>query len=144
MTELEKIKKDLRNFSNEVYNELGIGHYETVYHKALLVELRNANYDYDSEVITPIYYKDHFVGNGRADIVIRYHDKGTKKIFIIELKALSSKSNKDFRQVQSYMNSLGGEHGMMINFPQNSNAEECEIHDVVKTIRIDLETGKIY
>lgn len=138
---LSIIKKDLIKFANDVYYALGPGHNEVIYHKALLVELRNANYKYDSEVVTPIYYKGHFVGNGRADIIIYLE---SEKVFILELKALYDLKDKDCRKIQSYMDSLKSKHGMMINFPQNSSSFECDTCDIVKTIRIDLDTKKVY
>ena len=114
--------------SNEIYNELGSGHSESVYHKALEFELSRNNIEFNSEVVIPIYYKDHYVGFGRCDIFI-------EKTIIVELKAVSSLRNINQSKTRCYMKSLGVEFGVMINFPTFPlicSNYSCEIQKLVQ------------
>lgn len=114
--------------ANEIYSHLGLGHTESVYHRAMEAELREAGIKYESEVVTPIMYKNYYVGYGRADIVInRDKENGEKEQIIVELKALNSNGFKqnEIARLKTYMNSLGIKQGIMINFPQTPSSVKC-------------------
>ena len=114
--------------ANEIYSNLGLGHTESVYHRAMEAELRESNIKYESEVVTPIMYKNYYVGYGRADIVInRNKPNGEKEQIILELKALSSNGFKqnEIARLKTYMKSLDIKQGIMINFPQTPSALKC-------------------
>lgn len=113
--------EEIIGISNEIYETLGTGHTETIYHRAMETELRLQGINYSSEVATPIYYKDNYIGYGRADIVI-------PGILVIELKATAtSLRNPDKEKLRSYMNSLGVDDGIIINFPQTDTHTKCQI-----------------
>jgi len=116
--------------SNEIYSHLGSGHTETVYHRAMEAELRELGIKYESEVITPIMYKNYYVGYGRADIVI--NRLCTKDTIVLELKALSANTFKsnEIARLKTYMKSLGIKKGIMINFPQTPSSGKCIFHYV--------------
>jgi GxxExxY protein len=106
--------------SNNIFKELGTGNTESVYHRALEVELRNLGVQYSSEVVTPIMYKGMYVGYGRADVVL-------PGILVIELKAISSDIRfVELAKTRTYMKSLDIHNGILINFPQNSK-KKCII-----------------
>ena len=118
------IIKQLIEYATNIYNNLGSGYSESIYHKALEVELRLNNVNYESEKIILISYKGYNVGNGRADIVINN--------IIVELKAMSQKpSEKETIQVMTYLNSLNLKYGLIINFPQPGCKETREKIDTV-------------
>jgi GxxExxY protein len=103
----------LVNISNDIYNCLGPGYNEVIYHRAFEVALRLNGVSYESEVITPIFYKGHNVGHGRIDIKLNN--------FIIELKALSNFNNNDnVIQIKNYMSHYNIHEGLVINFGQPS------------------------
>ena len=104
--------------ANDIYLTIGPGYNEVIYHKAFEVALRTNNIHYQSEVITPIFYKGFNIGHGRVDIII-----GNK--LIIELKALSS-FNLDTAniQIKNYMNHYSINEGLIINFGQPSKTSE--------------------
>lgn len=96
----------------DIVNEIGIGHSESVYHNAFLVELRSSDfkYDWESEKVLPVDYKGYQVGFVKCDVVI-------KNELVIEFKALTRKLNDvDERQVKKYMDLCGIDRGMLINF----------------------------
>ena len=100
--------------ANDIYSTVGPGYNEIIYHRAFEVGLRLNNIDYNSEVITPIFYQGHNIGHGRVDIIISNR-------IIVELKALSS-FNLDTANVQikNYMNNYNIPDGLIINFGQPS------------------------
>ena len=92
-----------------VYNSLGSGHAECVYHRALEVALRNHGYKYESEVIIPIKYDEHVVGHFRCDLIIEHN-------IIIELKAIQKLRSCDREQLKNYMRIANLDLGMLVNF----------------------------
>jgi GxxExxY protein len=103
----------LINISNDIYNSIGPGYNEVIYHRAFEVALRLNNVPYESEVITPVFYKGHNIGHGRVDIKLNN--------FIIELKALSNFNNNDnVVQIKNYMKHYNIQEGLVINFGQPS------------------------
>jgi len=98
----------------DIYNSLGPGYNEVLYHRAFEVALRLSGIQYESEVITPIFYKGHNIGHGRVDIKI--HN------FIIELKAVNNMNNGDaIIQTKNYMNHYNLSSGMIFNFGQSKS-----------------------
>ena len=81
----------------DIFNELGPGYNEVVYHKAFEVGLRLNNINYQSEIVTPVFYKGHNIGHGRVDILVNNN-------FIIELKAIGNFNNDTANtQIKNYM-----------------------------------------
>lgn len=113
--------------ANNVYNTLGSGHTESVYHRAMEVELRSSGLMYESEVVTPIFYRGYYVGYGRADIVVNRNSNNPLEVVIVELKALSNSSFKinEVKRLETYMKSLEIQQGLMVNFPQLTNSAKC-------------------
>lgn len=124
--ELKDIIKFVEGKAKEVYKELGIGHTETVYEKALEVELKLKGIEFSTQVVVPIYYKGHFIGYGRADIVINNK-------FVIELKSTPYRiGDKERAQITKYMEPLKINSGIVINFTQKEYGE-------IAIINVDLE-----
>lgn len=104
------MESKLKNIMNEIYKELGPGHRECVYHKALEYELRSRLISYECEVVIPLFYKGHFLSHMRLDLIVA-------KSYIIELKATkSSKHEDDEAQLLRYMDASGIKKGMLVNF----------------------------
>lgn len=104
-------------FSN-VYTELGPCHTESVYHRALEVELRCANIPYDTEVIVPVRYKNHTVGNVRCDLIIDGE-------IIVELKSVTKLTEDHRQQLRNYLKILNKPMGILVNFgPASLSIEE--------------------
>lgn len=92
-----------------VFNELGYGHKEQVYQKALSSEFESQNIPFKREVPLSVLYKGIIVGNYRPDFVI------DNKI-IIELKAVDFVSKSFETQLLNYLKSTGYKLGLLINF----------------------------
>ncbi len=112
MTETEAA---LREIAEDVYKDLGSGHDEKVYHRAMEVDLRMRGIEYDSERVLELRYKEHYVGENYADLVV---GSGSDTI-VVELKAATCKMGApEEQQLRKYMRILGMEKGLLINFPQ--------------------------
>lgn len=108
-------KADLiRSLAEEVYQELGAGHLESVYHRAMEVQLRLANLPYESERVMDLKFKDHFVGVIRADIILA-------KECVLEFK-ISGKMDDAVQQARQYMKLQGLSYGFVVLFPKTDGA----------------------
>ena len=72
------------NICNNVFNSLGKGFNECIYHKAILVDLYKTNYKIETKKIIPIDYKGVNVGYVESDIIV--FDEKNNIMIIIELK----------------------------------------------------------
>lgn len=98
------------NLAAQVYDELGSGFSECVYHRGLETMLRLSNINYESERIAPIVFKGHVIGHFRIDLVV-------DSMYIVELKNIKYISESAKRQLEVYMQSTGIKNGLLINFP---------------------------
>ncbi len=103
----------LREMAEIVYEQLGTGHSESVYHHAMEVIMRNRNVSYSSEVIVPIEFMGKNVGFHRLDSVVEF-PFGTK--IIVEYKSISRLRDQEEQQVLTYLKTTGFEVGVLINF----------------------------
>jgi GxxExxY protein len=112
MEGINKLLNDIIVITNDIYNSIGAGYNEVIYHRAFEVALRLNGISYNSEVITPIMYKGHNIGHGRVDLIIN-------NIMIIELKAIANLNNNDsIIQIKNYMKQHNISDGLIINFGQ--------------------------
>ena len=120
------------NISNNVFNTLGKGFNECIYHKAILVDLYKTNYKIETKKIIPIDYNGVNVGYVESDVIV--YDKNTNIMIIIELKAQTiDLSYKEKFQVQKYMNNIENKNtiGLVINFSQKNNTNYEVQSDIV-------------
>ena len=92
-----------------VYNELGFGHKENVYQKALAVELESLKIAYGMESNLKVKYKGKNIGNYRPDITVE------GKI-ILELKAVEFMPKTFETQLVNYLKTTGYQLGLLVNF----------------------------
>jgi len=93
----------------DVYNELGYGFLERVYQNALFIELKQRGFNIEAQKKIAVYYKEHFVGDYFADIIVE--DK-----VILELKACESLADEFEYQLINYLKSTNCEVGLLLNF----------------------------
>ena len=109
----------LRTISNDIWESLGPGYSESVYHCAFEVALRSQAIYYETERIVPVYYAGLNVGHVRADLII------DRKV-VVELKSVS-KLNETYRiQTRNYLTLLELKTGYLINFPDKNGPMEFE------------------
>ncbi len=100
---------ELRGAIFSVYNELGSGHKESLYHKALIKELEDKGISYATESTLNVMYKGEKIGNYRPDIIVE------GKI-ILELKAVEFMPKIYETQLIHYLKTTGFELGLLVNF----------------------------
>ena len=110
MTDHE-ISYHIRGAAMEVYNTLGPGLLESVYHKALLRELKDRGLDVKSEVPVEVYYKGDLIEEDalRLDIVVENR-------VVLELKSVETLLPIHFKQLRTYLRLYNKELGWLINF----------------------------
>lgn len=105
--------------AREIFEALGSGYNECVYHKAFEVALRKRGIDYESERIVPITYENHVIGNLRSDLIV--NDT------VIELKAVKVITDAMRIQIENYLKLTGLTKGVIINFPLGASKIQFEI-----------------
>lgn len=111
MTDMQKTLCDI---ATAVYQDLGSGHDEQVYHRGMEVELRERGINYESERRLELFYKKQYVGENFADLIVRSGDHAV----VVELKAKGTAGPAEQQQVRKYMKLLGIGKGLLLNFPQ--------------------------
>jgi GxxExxY protein len=92
-----------------VHRSLGPGFLESIYHRALIVELRKQALQFETEVDIPIRYAGELVGRHPLDLVIDRH-------IIVELKTVEALSKAHYSQVRSYLKATGLPLALLVNF----------------------------
>jgi GxxExxY protein len=93
----------------KVYNTLGYGFLEQIYHNAMIIELAVEGFAVESEKPIAVYYNDKVVGKFAADIVVN------EKV-ILELKAAEAIHDAHEAQLTNYLRSTSLEVGLLFNF----------------------------
>lgn len=92
-----------------VHKELGPGFLESVYERALLIEIPRLGLSVQSQIEVPITYRGVEVGLHRLDLLVE------SKI-VVELKAIQDFEDIHFSIVRSYLKALNLRHGLLLNF----------------------------
>lgn len=95
--------------SIEVHRALGPGYLESVYERALCVELGLRKIPYQRQVPVAIGYKGHEVGVSCLDVLVA--DR-----LVVELKSVEILAPIHWLQVRSYLKATGCSLGLLINF----------------------------
>jgi GxxExxY protein len=93
----------------EVHKELGPGFLESVYEKALLLELTSRGMKVDVEKAFDLTYKGKKVGTHRLDLIVE------NKI-VVELKTVERFAPHHTAQLLSYLKASGHRLGILVNF----------------------------
>lgn len=112
----------------KVHSKLGPGLLESVYQKALMIELDNACLLAEAEVPLEVVYDDQNLGIGfRIDILVENQ-------IVLELKSVSMLEKVHFKQLQTYLKLANKPMGYLINF----NAESLRIgHEINRITNIN-------
>ena len=97
----------------EVHKTLKNGFVESVYHRAMEIELRNTDLNFQSEFEVSIYYKNQKVGARRVDFLVN-------KLIPVEIKAIVQLEDIQIAQALNYLEAFNLEVGLLINFGAKS------------------------
>lgn len=105
----QELTKSLIGIYYDVYNELGYGFLEKVYHNAFLIELKLRGYEFESQKKISVIYKNEIVGDYFPDIIVN-------NSVIIELKCSEYLVEADESQLLNYLKATNCEVGLLLNF----------------------------
>ena len=83
----------------KVYNVLGYGFLEKIYHKALLIELRKARLKVETKKLTNVFYDGEIIGEFETDLIVE------EKV-IIEIKAKECLVEAHEAQLINYLRAI--------------------------------------
>ena len=120
----------IRGAAMEVYNTLGPGLLESVYHRAMVYELQSRGVKVQSEVPVKVCYKGELIEGGfRLDLLVEDE-------VIVELKSVDEILPIHFKQLKTYMKLTGKENGVLINF----NA--YDLSEGIRLVKLNLSDKK--
>ena len=93
----------------EVYNELGHGFLESVYHRSLVLALKSVGLNVCSKVPIPVWFRGTRVGRFKADILV-------EGCVLLELKAARMLDSSHRAQLMNYLRATELEVGILLNF----------------------------
>ena len=93
----------------KVHSALGPGFLESVYQKALVIELREAGHEVEAEKRIAVTYRNSVVGEFVADLLV-------DGVLIVENKAQRSLSLANEVQLVNYLTATGLDEGVLLNF----------------------------
>lgn len=128
--DLEELIKKVIQCVYNVRLQLSAGFLETVYQKALLIELKKNNILAEAEIPIEVYYDDSVVGEYRADIIV-------EKRIIIEIKAIQHLLPVHEAQLVNYLTATKIDCGLLINF----GGERLEIRRKYRTYKKTSESN---
>ena len=107
--EQEQLTHKVIGCAYKVYNTLGFGFLEIIYHKAMLIELNKAGLISESEKPLKVFYSDKTIGEFSVDIYVAND-------LIVELKSVERLAKAHEVQVVNYLTAAKKEIGLLINF----------------------------
>lgn len=107
--EHEEITHKIIGAAYKVFNTLGFGFLESVYKKAMIIELTKNNLKVEEEKSLKVYYNNQVVGDFYADLFV-------EEAVIVELKSVQNLTKEHEVQLVNYLNGLNKEIGLLINF----------------------------
>ena len=107
--EYEEITHKIIGAAYNVYNQLGFGFLESVYHNAMLIELAKYDLKVESEKPLNVFYDDQVICEFNADLFV-------ENTVVVELKSVQNLAKGHEVQLVNYLNGLRKEIGLLINF----------------------------
>ncbi len=105
----QELTKSIIGIYYNVYNELGYGCLEKVYHRAMIIELNKNGYEVEHEKKIEVFYKNEVVGIYIPDLIIN-------KSVILELKCVEYLIEAHENQLINYLKATECEVGLVLNF----------------------------
>ena len=107
--EFEELTYKVISAAYKVYKTLGFGFLESVYKKAMLIELANSDISVEAEKSLKVWYEGNVVGDFFVDLFVENE-------IVVELKSVQALAKEHEVQLVNYLNTLKKEVGLLINF----------------------------
>ena len=92
-----------------VHRELGPGFLESIYRKAMYLELQATGMSFESERPVKVKYRDAHISGQRVDLIV-------EGAIVVELKSVIRLDDVHLAQLMSYLRTTGLRGGLLINF----------------------------
>jgi GxxExxY protein len=93
----------------EVHRTLGPGLQDQTYEAALCVELKLAGLNFQRQLVIPVSYKNHPVGEYRLELVV-------ENLVVVEIKSVDRFAPIFEAQLLTYLKITGLKRGLLLNF----------------------------
>jgi GxxExxY protein len=107
----------------EVHRHLGPGFLESIYHRAVCIELRERGMAFEEEKAVNVRYKGYLLHGQRLDLIVESQ-------LVLEIKAVSQLEEIHGSQVVSYLKAIGLRAGLLANF--NTTVMKAGIRRIVR------------
>ncbi len=121
--EYKELTEKIIGCAYRVYNRMGFGFLESVYGKCMLIELRKADLDAESQKRITVYYENEIVGEFVADIIVN-------DTIILELKSVRRVIKAHEVQLVNYLVSTGKPVGLILDFGERKVEVKRKIKDL--------------
>ena len=105
----EDITHEIIGCAYNVFNQLGFGFLESVYKKAMIIELAKSKLKAEEEKSLKVFYDSQAVGEFYVDLFVEDE-------IIVELKSVQNLAKEHEVQLVNYLNGLKKDIGLLINF----------------------------
>jgi GxxExxY protein len=107
--EYEHITREVIGAAYRVFKTIGFGFLESIYKKAMIIELKKKGLKVEEEKPLKVYYEDQVVGDFFIDLFVEDE-------IVVELKSIQAISKEHEVQLVNYLNGVKKEVGLLINF----------------------------
>jgi GxxExxY protein len=111
--EYQALTEQIIGAAIEVHRRLGPGFLESVYEKALVIELKKRGLAFQNQLEISISYDGIEVRQHRLDLFV-------EDTIVVELKAIKDLEDIHFAIVRSYLKAVGRKHGLILNFAKTT------------------------
>ena len=112
----------------DVYNDLGYGFLESVYHRSLVLALKSAGLNVCSRVAIPVWFRGNRVGQFEADVLV-------ENSVLLELKAARMLDLSHEKQLLNYLRATEIEVGLLLNFGEKPEFKRLIFDNLRKRTR---------
>ena len=109
MIELNELTEKISGCAIEVHRNIGPGLLESVYDKALAIELKNAGLKFERQKTLNVLYKEKSIGEFKIDVLVENQ-------IVLELKSVERHDPVFEAQLLSYLKLGKYKLGLLINF----------------------------
>jgi GxxExxY protein len=111
--EHEALTEQIIGAAIEVHRRLGPGFLESVYEKALIIELKKRGLRVQDQMEVIIFYDGEEVGRHRLDLFV-------EDTIVVDLKAIKNLEDIHFAVVRSQLKAVDRKHGLLLNFAKTT------------------------
>ncbi|MCP4368484.1 MAG: GxxExxY protein [Deltaproteobacteria bacterium] len=121
--EYRELTENIIGCAYRVYNRMGFGFLESVYEKCMLIELRKAGLNAESQKPITVFYENETVGEFVADIIV-------DDTIILELKSVKQIVKAHEVQLVNYLVATVKSVGLILNFGERKVEVKRKIRDL--------------